>query len=91
MTTQHAIRKNDHQDRPLSLADIQPGNRCRVRRLHAEGAIQQRLMDMGLVRNSVLTVVRTAPLFDPIEIQVNDYFVTLRKTEASRIEVEHHD
>ena len=70
-----------------ALADIEPGERCRVFALHGRGAIRHRLMDLGLVPNAVVEVVRRAPLADPIEIRLEDAFITLRRTEAARVEV----
>jgi|GEM_PF-309899 len=72
-----------------SLNDVCPGDRCQVRALHGRGAIRQRLMDMGLVPNALLTVVRCAPLNDPIAVQVGTTLVSLRRADAAFIEVVH--
>nr|WP_184435589.1 FeoA family protein [Roseospira goensis] len=72
-----------------SLNDLAPGDRCRIFALHGRGAIRHRLMDLGLVPNATVEVVRRAPLADPIEVRVADTFVTLRRAEAARIEVVH--
>lgn len=72
-----------------SLNDIVPGQACRIFALHGRGAVRQRLMDMGLVPNATLTVVRTAPLDDPIEVRVGATLVSVRRAEAARIEVVH--
>jgi len=71
------------------LNDIVPGQACRIFALHGRGAVRQRLMDMGLVPNATLTVVRTAPLDDPIEVRVGATLVSVRRAEAARIEVVH--
>ncbi len=70
------------------LSDIKPGKRARIRCHHSCGAIRQRLLDLGFVPESQIDVVRRAPLGDPIQCKVADYNVTLRKSEASLIEVE---
>jgi ferrous iron transport protein A len=75
----------------LTLNDIRPGGRVRIRRHRSAGAIRQRLMDLGLMPNVVVTVVRSAPLDDPIEVQLEAASVTLRRQEAVTIEVDEHE
>lgn len=70
------------------LKDIKPGCRAKIRCHHAKGAVRQRLLDLGFVPESTVDVVRCAPLGDPIQCKVANYNVTLRKSEASLIEVE---
>lgn len=72
-----------------SLNDLKPGNTARIRALHGRGPIRQRLLDLGLVPGATITVIRCAPLRDPIEVRVGDSFLTLRRAEAVRIEVVH--
>lgn len=74
-----------------SLDEIAPGSRCRVVRLRARGKIRQRLMDLGFVPSATITVVRRAPLNDPIEIRLGDDLVSLRREEAAAIEVARDD
>jgi len=71
----------------LSLNDIRPGGRVRIRRHLSTGAIRQRLLDLGLMPNVIVTVVRSAPLNDPIELKLDASNVSLRRTEARTIEV----
>ena len=71
----------------LKLAQIPKGKRCRIRRHLAQGAIRQRLMDLGFLPNAEVEMVRCATLGDPLEIRIGEYFVTLRKQEAALIEV----
>jgi ferrous iron transport protein A len=71
----------------LVLTQISHGCRCRIRRHRAHGAIRQRLLDLGLVPNAEVEMVRCATLGDPLEMRVSDYYVTLRKREADLIEV----
>lgn len=70
-----------------TLNDVEHGRICRIRRLRGAGAVRQRLLDMGFVPNAEVAVVRSAPLMDPIEIQIGDTFVTVRRAEAAKIEV----
>ncbi|MBB4305420.1 ferrous iron transport protein A [Rhodobium orientis] len=70
-----------------SLNDIKPGCRVRIRRHHSSGAVRQRLMDLGLMPNVDVLVVRSAPLNDPIELKLEAANVSLRRQEAATIEV----
>lgn len=70
------------------LGDVKVGKRVRVRCHHAQGAVRQRLLDLGFVPESEIDVVRMAPLGDPMQCKVANYNVTLRKSEAALIEVE---
>ncbi|MCJ8499787.1 FeoA family protein [Desulfatitalea alkaliphila] len=70
------------------LADIGTGCRCRIRRHRSQGAIRQRLLDLGFVPNAEVEVVRCATLGDPLQMRLGDYSVTLRKREADLIEVQ---
>lgn len=71
-----------------SLGDAAPGTRCRVRCLHGGGGIRQRLLDHGIVPGIEATVLRSAPLLDPIEIRIGDSFITLRRTEAALVGID---
>ena len=70
-----------------TLNDIRPGHRARIRRHLARGAVRQRLMDLGLMPNVEVVLVRSAPLNDPIEVKLEAANVTLRRREAATIEV----
>ena len=70
-----------------SLNDMAPGTTCRIKRLLGQGAIRQRLLDMGFVPGAEVAVIRSAPLRDPIEVRIGGSFVTVRREEAARIEV----
>ncbi len=70
------------------LNDCQDGERVRIRCHHSQGAIRQRLLDLGFIPESEISVVRRAPLGDPIQCKVANYNVALRESEASLIEVE---
>lgn len=71
-----------------TLRDVKIGDTVRVKRLHGEGAVKRRIMDMGITKGAELTVRKVAPLGDPIEINVRGYELSLRKADAEMIEVE---
>ena len=70
------------------LKAIPIGSACRVVRIHGEGAIKRRIMDMGLTKGVEVYVRKVAPLGDPIEVTVRGYELSIRKADAERIEVE---
>lgn len=69
------------------LHELPLGQAASIRRLHHEGSRLQRLLEMGLIEGSPVTVIRRAPLGDPMEIKVGDYHLSLRKEDAKQIEV----
>lgn len=71
-----------------TLAMIKNGQKVKVQKLHAKGKLLHKLLDMGFVNNVELEVVREAPLFDPMELKLHNYHLTVRKSEAELIEVE---
>lgn len=71
-----------------TLKDIKIGQTGKVVRLHGEGAIKRRIMDMGITRGVEIFVRKVAPLGDPIEICVRGYELSLRKHDAQMIEIE---
>ncbi len=70
-----------------SLIEVTKGSWCRIHRHHAQGAIRQRLLDMGLVPNAEVQMVRCATLGDPLEMRVGDSYISLRRHEAKLVEV----
>jgi ferrous iron transport protein A len=72
----------------LSLAEFRPGERGRVVAVHGEGALVQRLLEMGVLDGEVVEVIALAPLGDPIEVRLGDSRLSLRRAEAARVEVE---
>ena len=70
-----------------TLRQAKIGDTVRVVKLHGEGAVKRRIMDMGLTKNTEVYVRKVAPLGDPIEITVRGYELSLRKTDAEMIEV----
>ena len=71
-----------------TLRDAKVGETVHVVRLHGEGAVKRRIMDMGITRGVEVYVRKLAPLGDPIEVTVRDYELSLRKADAEMIEVE---
>lgn len=71
-----------------TLKGIKTGDSCVVVKLHGEGGIKRRIMDMGITKGTEIKVRKVAPLGDPIEITVRGYELSIRKNEAEMIEVE---
>lgn len=71
-----------------TLRDIPIGGAAKVKKLHGEGAIKRRIMDMGITKGVEILVRKVAPLGDPLEITVRGYELSLRKADAEMIEVE---
>ena len=71
-----------------TLKDVKIGGTAKVVRLHGEGPIKRRIMDMGITRGIDIFVRKVAPLGDPMEITVRGYELSLRKSDAEMIEVE---
>lgn len=71
-----------------TLKDVKVGERATVVKLHGEGAVRRRIMDMGLTRGVELQVRKVAPLGDPMELNVRGYELSVRKSDAERIEVQ---
>ena len=71
-----------------TLRDVKIGETARVAKIHGQGNIRRRIMDMGITKNVDIYVRKVAPLGDPIEITLRGYELSLRKAEAQEIEVE---
>lgn len=71
-----------------TLKQVEVGQTCIVKRVHGEGALRRRIMDMGITKGVEIYVRKVAPLGDPIEITVRDYELSVRKGDAELIEVE---
>ena len=71
-----------------TLREIPIGGKAKVVKLHGEGAVKRRIMDMGITRGTEIYVRKVAPLGDPIELNVRGYELSLRKADAELIEVE---
>lgn len=70
-----------------TLKDVAIGESVSVVKLHGEGAVKRRIMDMGITKGIELTIRKVAPLGDPIEITVRNYELSIRKADAQMIEV----
>ena len=71
-----------------TLKEIKIGTTAKVVKLHGEGAVKRRIMDMGITKGCTVTIRKVAPLGDPIEVTVRGYELSLRKADASTILVE---
>ena len=71
-----------------TLKNVKVGSTVKVKKLHGEGAVKRRIMDMGLTKGVEVYVRKVAPLGDPIEVTVRGYELSLRKADAEMIEVE---
>jgi ferrous iron transport protein A len=70
-----------------TLRDIKPGKTVKVTKLHGEGPVKQRIMAMGITRNTEILVRKVAPLGDPVEVKVRGYELSLRRADIDIIEV----
>ncbi len=71
-----------------TLREVPIGETVKVVKLHGEGAVKRRIMDMGITRGVEVYVRKVAPLGDPVEVTVRNYELSLRKADAEMIEVE---
>ena len=71
-----------------TLKDVKIGETVKVVKLHGEGAVKRRIMDMGVTKGVEIYVRKVAPLGDPVEVTVRGYELSLRKEDADMIEVE---
>ena len=72
----------------LTLKETKVGQTVKVVKLHGEGAVKRRIMDMGITKGTDVHIRKVAPLGDPIEVTVRGYELSLRKADAEVIEVE---
>lgn len=72
----------------FTLGDAKVGQRVKVIKLHGEGAIKRRIMDMGITKNVEIYIRKVAPLGDPFELNLRGYELSLRKEDARMVEVE---
>ena len=71
-----------------TLRESKVGDTVRVVKLHGEGAVKRRIMDMGLTKGVDVQIRKVAPLGDPMEVTVRGYELSIRKADAEMIEVE---
>lgn len=72
----------------MTLKDVKVGQRTTVVKVHGQGAVKRRIMDMGITRGVEVYVRKVAPLGDPVELNVRGYELSVRKADAEMIEVE---
>ena len=70
-----------------TLRDAKIGETVTVAKIHGEGAVKRRIMDMGITKNVAIYVRKVAPLGDPLELTVRGYALSLRKADAEMIEI----
>ena len=71
-----------------SLNNVECGIKVSVKKLHGEGALRRRIMDMGITKGTEILIRKVAPLGDPVEVNVRGYELTIRKADAQLIEIE---
>ena len=71
-----------------TLRDVPVGSTAKVVKLHGEGPVKRRIMDMGITKGVEIFVRKVAPLGDPMELNIRDYELSVRKADAEMIEVE---
>lgn len=71
----------------MTLDSIKPGNSCVIVKVGGDGMLRRRLLDMGLTPNTKIQVRKVAPMGDPIELFLRGYVLTIRRDEASKIEI----
>lgn len=71
-----------------TLRDVKIGETAKVKKLHGEGAVKRRIMDMGITKGVEVYVRKVAPLGDPVELTVRNYELSIRKEDAAMVEVE---
>lgn len=71
-----------------TLKEVPVGSHATVKRIHGEGPLRRRIMDMGITKGTEIFVRKVAPLGDPVELTVRGYELSIRKNEAEAIEVE---
>ena len=71
-----------------TLDTVRPGESVTVQRLQGQGPVKRRIMDMGITKGTLITVRKVAPLGDPLEINLRNYELSIRKEDAKMVEVQ---
>lgn len=71
----------------MHLGELRKGQKCTLVNIHGAGKLKQKLLDMGFIFGADIEVVREAPLYDPMELRIQNYLVSLRRNEATLLEV----
>ena len=72
----------------MTLKELEIGKSAVIKNVGGEGALRQHFLDMGMIPGAEVTVVKLAPMGDPMELQIHGYELTLRRAEAAQIEIE---
>lgn len=72
----------------MTVCDLKPNETGKVLSFNVDGILRSRLLEMGITSGVEITLIKVAPLGDPIEVRLRGYHLSLRKTEAKAIEVE---
>ena len=70
-----------------TLKDMKIGETVVVKKLHGDGAVRRRIMDMGITKGTEIYIRKVAPLGDPVEVTVRGYELSLRKADAEMVEI----
>ena len=79
--------ENNNNISYTTLADMATGTKCVIVKVNGHGGLRHRLMELGFVKGEIDTVIKNAPLMDPVEYQVMQAHISLRRSEANKIEV----
>ncbi|MBQ7446039.1 MAG: ferrous iron transport protein A [Clostridia bacterium] len=71
----------------FTLKNVKIGQTVKVVKVHGDGAVRRRIMDMGITKGTVIYVRKVAPLGDPVELNLRGYELSLRKADAAMVEV----
>ena len=72
----------------MNLGDLKAGDSAKIVSVGGEGALRQHFLDMGLIKGTTLSLIKLAPMGDPLELQLHGYDLTLRLDDAKKIEIE---
>ena len=72
----------------MTLNELTPGQECTIRDVNLDGAVLQRLLDMGFIEGAMVEVIRNAPLLDPLDVRIRGHLVAIRQNEAAGVEVD---
>ena len=86
-TSNHGIRFFQGGTKMKTLKDAKVGQTVTVVKLHGEGAVRRRIMDMGITKGVEIFIRKVAPLGDPMELNLRGYELSLRKADAEMVEI----
>ena len=72
----------------MNLGDLKAGDSAKIVSVSGEGALRQHFLDMGLIKGTTLSLIKLAPMGDPLELQLHGYDLTLRLDDSKKIEIE---